>query len=205
MENKGNEAVLTFSQYSIQIQEIQRFKTCWQCNKIQKISSKKLKNWKSSQIAKSFKIFVDFWRLKIVLELVAHIWIYGSPILSSFNSYGWMRGSLASKLFIFLFKLKTGGEVLEKVVKKMLCLKFSPSPSPWFYSGGVKWMGPLDNIGRNTSTTLRNLRQTQHTLLCWLISSENSLSFIFLASLILALYLPSSLLCRHLGFSWVFR
>ena len=118
MENKGNEAVLTFSQYSIQIQEIQRFKTCWQCNKIQKISSKKLENWKSSQIAKSFKIFVDFWRLKIVLELVAHIWIYGSPILSSFNSYGWMRGSLASKLFIFLFKLKTGGEVLEKVVKK---------------------------------------------------------------------------------------
>ena len=64
MENKGNEAVLTFSQYSIQIQEIQRFKTCWQCNKIQKISSKKLENWKSSQIAKSFKIFVDFWRLK---------------------------------------------------------------------------------------------------------------------------------------------
>ena len=64
MENKGNEAVLTFSQYSIQIQEIQRFKTCWQCNKIQKISSKKLENWKSSQIAISFKIFVDFWRLK---------------------------------------------------------------------------------------------------------------------------------------------
>ena len=188
MENKGNEAVLTFSQYSIQIQEIQRFKTCWQCNKIQKISSKKLENWKSSQISKSFKIFVDFWRLKNSFRARCTYLNLWESNTFKFQQLWLNEGKVwHQNFYIFVQTEDRRRSVGESCEKKMLCLKFSPSPSPWFYSGGVKWMGPLDNIGRNTSTTLRNLRQTQHTLLCWLISSDNSLSFIFLAALLLAL------------------
>ena len=188
MENKGNEAVLTFSQYSIQIQEIQRFKTCWQCNKIQKISSKKLENWKSSQIAKSFKIFADFWRLKNSFRARCTYLNLWESNTFKFQQLWLNEGKVWHQNFLyFCSNWRQAEKCWRKLWKKMLCLKFSPSPSPWFYSGGVKWMGPLDNIGRNTSTTLRNLRQTQHTLLCWLISSENSLSFIFLAALLLAL------------------